>query len=83
MGDVVNLNRYRKQRQRDEKARKARESRARTGRSGAERAAQRHEAEKAGEELARKRLAPVAQDDPEAKPDSNREPPEDSTPRAR
>ena len=82
MGDVVNLNQYRKKRQRDEKSRRARENRARFGRSGAEISGQRHEVEKAGDELARKRLAPAAEDDPGPKPDSDREPPEDGTPSA-
>ncbi|MEE9289441.1 MAG: DUF4169 family protein [Alphaproteobacteria bacterium] len=82
MVDVVNLNQYRKQRQRDEKARRAREHRARFGRTGAERAAQRHEVEKAGADLAGKRLARGTEDGPGAKPTTNREPPEDGTPSA-
>ncbi|MCH8918952.1 MAG: DUF4169 family protein [Alphaproteobacteria bacterium] len=82
MGDVVNLNQYRKKRQRDEKSRAARENRARFGRTGAEASGQRHEAEKAGDELGRKRLVPVTQDDPQPRPGANREPPEDGTPSA-
>ena len=82
MADVVNLNQYRKQRQRDEKSRRAREHRARFGRTGAERAAQRYKVEKAGAELASKRLARGAEDGPGAKPTTNREPPEDGTPSA-
>ena len=83
MGDIVNLNQYRKQRQRDEKSKKARGNRARFGRSGADKAAQRQEAEKAGGALDNKRLAPATEDGPDAKPATKREPPEDSTPSAR
>jgi hypothetical protein len=86
MGDIINLNQYRKRRERDEKARKARGNRAKSGRTRADQATQRHEAEKTGEELDRKRLAPAATEepgtDPNAKPDTKREPPEDSTPSA-
>ena len=78
MGDVINLNQYRKRRERDEKSRKARENRAKFGRPGAHKAAQRNEAEKARGELEHKRLAPAAETDPGA----TREPPEDSTPSA-
>ncbi len=82
MVDVVNLNQYRKQRQRDEKSRRAREHRARFGRTGSERAAQHHEVEKAGAELAGKHRARGTEDGPGAKPTTNREPPEDGTPSA-
>ena len=82
MADVVNLNQYRKQRQRDEKSRRARERRARFGRTGAERGTQRHEVEKAGAEVAGKIMTRGAEDGPGAKPTTNREPPEDGTPSA-
>ena len=86
MGDVINLNQYRKRRERDEKAKKARENRAKSGRTRANKAGQRHEADKTGEELERKRLTPTSEGssytDPGTKPDSKREPPEDSTPSA-
>lgn len=90
MGDVINLNQYRKRRERDEKAKKARESRAKSGRTRANKVSQRQEMEKTGEELERKRLKPVAAKDPSPdseaepgpKPDTKREPPEDGTPSA-
>lgn len=86
MGDVINLNQYRKRRERLEKAKKARENRAKSGRTGAEKAAHRHEAEKTGAELERKVLTPAGESEtkaePGAAPDGDREPPEDSTPSA-
>ena len=86
MGDIINLNQYRKRRERDEKAKKARANRAKSGRTGTEKASQRRETEKSGEELERKRLVPAAKDgsntDPVTKPETKREPPEDSTPSA-
>ena len=88
MGDIINLNQYRKRRERDEKAKKARGNRAKYGRTRADQASQRHEAEKTGEDLERKRLAPATAGteetgtDPYTKPDTKREPPEDSTPSA-
>ncbi len=80
MGDVINLNQYRKQRERDRKAKKARENRARHGRSGAEKAVQRHEAEKSAKDLDRNRIAPVADDAGENEAGTTREPPEGTTP---
>ena len=83
MGDVINLNQYRKQRARDEKAKQAKVSRARSGRTAAEKKAQRHETDKAAGDIARKKLAPGSKEDPRPKPGSDQEPPEDSTPSAR
>jgi len=83
MGDVINLNQFRKQRARDEKAKKAKVSRARSGRSGGEKKAQRQEADKAAGDVARKKLAPGPKNGARTKPGSDQEPPEDSTPSAR
>lgn len=82
MGDVINLNQYRKRRERDEKAKKARENRVRTGRSGSEKAAARRDGEKSAKELEHKRLGPATETDAKADGDSSREPPEGSTPSA-
>jgi hypothetical protein len=51
MAEIVNLNRYRKERAKDEKARQAAENRTKFGRAKAERDSKRHE-----EELRRKNL---------------------------
>lgn len=86
MGDVINLNQYRKRRERGEMAKKARENRARSDRTGAEKAAQRHEKERAGAEMERKLLSPATEGESKANagaaPDGERESPEDSTPSA-
>lgn len=82
MGDVINLNQYRKKRARDEKARKAKANRARTGRTAGERSAQRHETDKAAGDLERKRITPPAKNGPRGKSGSDQEPPEGSTPSA-
>jgi hypothetical protein len=63
MADVINLNRYRKAKQRAEKARLAEEQRARHGRSKTERTAARREQERQAGELDGKRLGPP--EDPE------------------
>ncbi len=83
MGDVINLNQFRKQRERGEKSKKARENRRKFGLSGAQKAAQRHESEKGAKELEGKSLAPDLRDAPDAAPETEHEPPEDSTPSAR
>lgn len=56
MGEIVNLNRARKQRERATNEERARENRARYGRSKAERGKIAREAEKAAKELDDKRL---------------------------
>jgi len=83
MGDVINLNQYRKQRTRDEKAKQAKVNRARSGRTSGEKREQRQEAEKAAGDIERKKLAPATKDGPRTKAGSDQEPPEDSTPSAR
>ncbi len=57
MGDVINLNQYRKRRERSKSQRRAAENRARKGRTKEETARQRHEAEQAGSEFDNKRLS--------------------------
>lgn len=83
MGDVINLNQYRKQRARDEKARQAKVNRAKSGRSGADKASQRQETDKAAGDHEGKQLGPGGKENPRSKPRGDREPPEDSTPSAR
>jgi hypothetical protein len=78
MGDIINLNQYRKRRARAEESKKARSNRARTGRTAGEKAADEIAGEKAGEELEQKRLSTAGDDGAEPKP--SREPPEDGTP---
>ena len=78
MGDIINLNQYRKQRAHDEDAKRARSNRARFGRTGGEKAAEESTAKKAGEELEQKRLSNAGDDGAELEP--SREPPEDGTP---
>ncbi len=56
MADVVNLNRYRKQRERDRARKAADENRARFGRSKLERSTTRSDADKAAKDLDDKRL---------------------------
>ncbi len=57
MGDVINLNQYRKRRERSKSQRRAVENRARKGRTRKETARQRHEAEQASGGLDNKRLS--------------------------
>ncbi len=57
MGDVINLNQYRKRRERSKSQRRAAENRARKGRTREETARRRHEAEQAGANLDSKRLS--------------------------
>lgn len=61
MGDVINLNRYRKAREKAERARLAEQSRVRHGRSKLDRDVQRLEEQRQVDALAGKRLEP---DDP-------------------
>jgi hypothetical protein len=56
MGDVVNLNKYRKQRRRAEAAKQAAEQRLRFGRDKGERARTRSERDRRARELEGKRL---------------------------
>lgn len=56
MGDVVNLNQYRKRRTRDRNAAHAAENRARFGRSKEQRQAERSEAERQRRDLDTKKL---------------------------
>ena len=51
MGDVINLNQYRKRRERSKLQRRAAENRARKGRTKEETTRQRHEAGQAGADL--------------------------------
>ncbi len=57
MGDVINLNQYRKRRERSKSQRRAAENRARGGRTKDEAARGRHEAEQASSEFDNKRLS--------------------------
>ena len=81
MGDVINFNQFRKQRERDEKSKKSRENRVKFGRGGAQKAAQRREAEKTAKELDHKSLVPGPEDSSPPAPGTTAEPPDDSTPR--
>ena len=63
MGDVVNLNRYRKQRQRIDDAKQAAENRVKFGRDKAERARLSAEQERDAEDLDGKRLDGKRPDD--------------------
>jgi hypothetical protein len=56
MADIVNLNQYRKKRDRQAAAKEAAENRVRYGRTKAERTKGRREAEKAAKDLDDKRL---------------------------
>jgi hypothetical protein len=56
MADLVNLNRYRKQRDRHDAEKSAAENRARHGRSKAERKKERHDGDKTAKDLDDKRL---------------------------
>ncbi len=57
MGDVINLNQYRKRRERSKSQKRAVENRARKGRTKKETARQRREAGQAGSELDNKVLS--------------------------
>ncbi len=57
MGDVINLNQYRKRRERSKSQRRADENCARKGRTKEETARQRHEAEQASSELDSKQMS--------------------------
>lgn len=61
MGDVINLNRYRKAKEKAERAKLAEGSRVRHGRSKLERDTQKREEQRQADALAGKRLEP---DDP-------------------
>ncbi len=74
MGDIINLNQYRKRRALAERSKKARSNRARFGRTAGEKAAGESTAKKAGEELEHKRLGTPPDDGAEL------DPPEDGTP---
>jgi len=63
MGDVVNLNKYRKQRQRLGEAKLAAENRVKFGRDKFERASARAEQERQAEDLENKRLDSMRPDD--------------------
>lgn len=70
MGDIVNLNKYRKERQREAEKRAARDNRVRYGRTGLEKAAGRRAAEDAEKALDGKKRdtghdAEKAEDSPE------------------
>ncbi len=54
MGDIINLNKFRKERQREAEKKAARDNRVRFGRTGAEKASERATAEKAEAELSGK-----------------------------
>lgn len=56
MGDVINLNKFRKERRRSAEKRSARDNRVRFGRSGADKAAGRHTDDRAGRTLDGKKL---------------------------
>lgn len=56
MGDIVNLNRFRKQRDRDEKARTAATNRAKHGRTKEEKAHEDAEAERRDKDLDNKHI---------------------------
>lgn len=58
MGDIVNLNKYRKERQREAEKRAARDNRVRYGRTGLEKAADHRTAEEAGKVLDGKKRDP-------------------------
>lgn len=55
MGDIVNLNKYRKQRQRTEQTKQAAENRVRFGRNNADRARTRSEQDRRSRDLDGKR----------------------------
>ena len=57
MGDVINLNQYRKRRERSKSQTRAAENRARKGRTKEETARERDEAAQAGSELDNNRLS--------------------------
>ena len=74
MGEVVNLNQYRKRRAREEEARQARSNRAKFGRTRAGKASQETAAKKAGDAVEQTRLETGAETGTEIR--SAGEPPE-------
>jgi len=64
MGDIVNLNKYRKQRQRGEQTKQAAENRVTFGRSKADRARTRSEQDRLSQDLQGKRLEDGRPDEP-------------------
>ncbi len=63
MGDVINLNKFRKERQREAEKKAARDNRVRFGRSGAEKATDRATTERAEAELSGKKRDSLRDDD--------------------
>ncbi|MBT3792525.1 MAG: DUF4169 family protein [Rhodospirillales bacterium] len=79
MGDIINLNQFRKQRAHVEKERKAKENRTKFGRTKIDREAQHQEIEAAKKELDAKHMAPSGESapepsDPPSSPDSDQGP---------
>ena len=66
--DIINLNQYRKARQKDEKQEKAAQNRKKHGRSKAEKQAEKEDREKAERLLAGKKLADGTADDEQETP---------------
>jgi len=64
MGEVVNLNQFRKKRERDGKSRQAAENRARSGQSRGERALRKKDAQQEEFEAEGKRLETLEPDKP-------------------
>lgn len=78
MGEVVNLNKFRKEKQRADEKRAARDNRVRFGRSGADKRADRLAKEKADATLDGKKRKPAT-----GAPEDAAKPPEEPTPHAR
>ena len=79
MGDIINLNQFRKQRAHVEKERKAKENRPKFGRTKIDREAQHQEIDAAKKELDAKHMAPSGESapepsDPPSSPDSDQGP---------
>lgn len=71
MGDIVNLNKYRKERARNAEKRGARENRVRHGRTGSDKAADKRALEDAAKALDGKRRGQnTGTDDTESSPDA-------------
>ena len=84
MGDIVNLNKFRKERQRADEQRQARDNRVRFGRTGADKAADRAVGEKAESDLSgKKRDTPGKSAKPGETTTSNGDTPETPAPKAR
>lgn len=66
MGEVVNLNQFRKKRERDGKSRQAAENRARSGQSRGERALRKKDAQSEESSAEGKRLENLEPDEPTA-----------------